>query len=83
MTLNEVIAAYVTLQRSRGVRFESAGSLLRRFSRAMGNRKIEEVTPEAVADFLQGKAALSATWVLKYRVLTGLYKIRDQPRLSR
>ena len=57
-----------------GMRFESAGQLLRRFSRAMGDRPIQEVTPEAVLDFLNGKGVLTATWTLKHRVLTGLYR---------
>ena len=74
MTLDEVIEAYVTRQRSLGMRFESAGSLLGQFGRALGNPKINEVAPEAVANFLQGRGALSATWALKYRVLTGLYR---------
>jgi integrase/recombinase XerD len=50
--------------------FESAGHLLRQFCRAMGDPEIDEVTPEAVAEFLQGATALTATWMLKYRVLT-------------
>ena len=74
MKLADVIDAYLTRQRSLGMRFESAGRLLDRFSRAIGNPQIEEVTPEAVIDFLQGNGALTATWVLKYRVLTGLYR---------
>lgn len=74
MTLTEVIDAYLTRQRSLGMRFESAGQLLHQFSRAMGSSEIGEVTPEAVADFLRGKGALSATWLLRYKVLTGLYR---------
>jgi hypothetical protein len=30
----------------------------------MGHRDIGEVTPEAVAEFLQGTGSLSATWML-------------------
>ena len=40
----------------------------------MGNREIGEVTPETVAKFLHGSGALSATWMLRYKVLTGLYR---------
>ena len=53
MTLKEVVDAYLSRQRSLGMRFESAGQLLCRFSRVMGNPQIDEVTPEAVADFLR------------------------------
>ena len=67
MMLTDVIDAYLAKQRSLGMRFESAGHLLRRFCRAMGDPKIDDVTPEAVAEFLQGRGALSATWMLSYR----------------
>jgi integrase/recombinase XerD len=82
MRVADVVDAYLTRQRSLGMRFESAGQLLRRFSRAMGDRPIQEVTPEAVLDFLNGKGVLTATWTLKHRVLTGLYRCR-QPRIRR
>jgi hypothetical protein len=74
MMLTDVIDAYLAKQRSLGMRFESAGRLPRRFCRTMGDPKIDDVTPEAVAEFLQGGGALSATWMLRYRVLTGLYR---------
>ena len=72
--LADVIDAYLTRQRSLGMRFDSAGQLLRRYGRAIGERPIQEVTPEAVLDFLNGGAELTATWTLKHRVLTGLYR---------
>jgi hypothetical protein len=67
MMLAYVIDAYLLKQRSLGMRFESAEQLLRRFCRVMGNPEIDEITPEAVAAFLHGTGALSATWMLKYR----------------
>jgi hypothetical protein len=60
MMLTDVIDAYLTRQRSLGMRFDSAGQLLHRFGRAMGERPIEEVTPGAILDFLNGNGALSA-----------------------
>lgn len=74
MMVADVIEAYLTRQRSLGMRFDSAGELLHRFGRAMGERPIEEVTAEAILDFLNGRGALTATWALKHRVLTGLYR---------
>jgi integrase/recombinase XerD len=74
MTPADVIDAYLTRQRSLGMRFDSAGQLLHRFGRAMGERQIQEVTPGAILDFLKGNGTLSATWILKHRVLTGLYR---------
>jgi len=74
MTLSEVIDAYVALQRARGVRFEGGRALLSQFRREMGDPPIDHVCAEAVVNFLQGRGALSATWLLKYRVLSGLYR---------
>ncbi len=74
MTVTDVVDAYLTRQRSLGMRFEGAGRMLHRFSRVTGNPDIDEVTPEAVAKFLHVDGNLSTTWMLKYRVLTGLYK---------
>ena len=70
----DVIDAYLTRQRSLGMRFDSAGELLHRFARAMGERPIQEVSAGAILDFLNGNGALTATWMLKHRVLTGLYR---------
>lgn len=74
MMLADVIDAYLTRQRSLGMRFDSAGRLLQHFSRVMGDRPVQEVTPAAILDFLNGNRTLTATWALKYRVLTGLYR---------
>ena len=74
MTLKEVIDAYVLLQQSQGRRFESARTLLRHFSREMGDPPVKEVEVARVGAFLWGSGALSATWTLKYRVLSGFYR---------
>jgi integrase/recombinase XerD len=74
MTLGEVIDAYVASQRARGVRFEGGRALLSQFCRTMGDPPIDQVRTEAVVNFLQGHGALSATWLLKYRILSGLYR---------
>jgi integrase len=74
MRLADVVDAYLARQRSLGMRFDSAGQLLRRFSRAMGDRPIREVTPEAILDFLNVGGMVTATWTLKHKVLTGLYR---------
>src|SRR5215831_16515080 len=74
MMLTTVIDAYVAKQRSLGMRFESGDVVLRRFCRAIGNRDIGEVTTQALEEFLQGSGPLSATWMLRYRTLSGLYR---------
>ena len=74
MNMAELVEAYLARQRSLGMRFDFAERLLHRFCRALGNPEIGKVTPELVATFLRGQGALSATWLLRYRVLTGLYR---------
>ena len=60
MLTKSVIDAYLTHQQSLGMRFNSTGKLLRRFGRAMGERPIQEVTSEAILDFLNGDGTLTA-----------------------
>ena len=74
MNMAEVVEVYLARQRSLGMRFESAERLLHRFCRTLGNPEISKVTPELVATFLRGQGNLSASWLLRYRVLTGLYR---------
>ena len=80
MRLSEVIDAYIAMQTSLGMSFDSARRLLRQFSREIENPTIGEVQVEAVAAFLRGRGALSATWALKYRILVRLLQVRDQSR---
>ncbi|RXH31890.1 hypothetical protein XH99_10405 [Bradyrhizobium nanningense] len=74
MKLIDVIDAYLSLQLSLGMRFESAHRLLRQFARAMGDVRMDEIRPQNVAEFLRGAGPLSATWALKHSVLSGLYR---------
>jgi integrase/recombinase XerD len=74
MKMLEVIDAYVTLQQSRGMRFDAANKILQQFSRAMHNPDIGHEAPDAVADFIRGAGLPSATWTLKFRVLSGFYR---------
>lgn len=74
MKLIDVIDAYLARQRSLGMRFDSAGRLLHQFGREVGASQIQDVTPEAIAAFLNGGGVLTATWALKFRVLNGLYR---------
>jgi integrase/recombinase XerD len=74
MKLIDVVTAYVAMQRSLGLRFTAADRLLHQFAREMGNVSIAGVRPDAVVLFLRGVGALTATWRLKYNVLSGLYR---------
>jgi hypothetical protein len=40
----------------------------------MGNPDIQEVAAANIAAFLRGSGPLSATWTLRYRVLSGFYR---------
>jgi hypothetical protein len=79
MKLIDAINSYVTLQQSKGMSFGLVSRILGRFSRNMGDLRIDEVRPQAVADFLQGTRPLSATWLLKYRVLSSFYRFAIDP----
>lgn len=74
MKLIDVVTAYVAMQRSLGMRFTTADRVLRQFAREMGNVDMANVRPKAVVTFLQGSGTLTATWRLKYNVLSGLYR---------
>src|SRR3546814_11684998 len=74
MQLIDLVTAYVTMQRSLGFRFKAADRLLRQFAREMGSVSIDDVRPDAVVAFLQGAGPVTATWRLKYNVLSGLYR---------
>jgi hypothetical protein len=56
MRLSEVIDAYIAMKKSLGMSFDSARTLLRQFSRELGNPTIGEVQPEAVAASFAGAA---------------------------
>lgn len=74
MSALEVVNAYIAVRRAQGVRLSSSARVLRQFARETGNRPLSEVTPEAVATFLHGHGALSATWKTKRGLLVGLYR---------
>lgn len=74
MSALEIVNAYVAVRRAQGVRLSSSARVLRQFARETGNRPLSEVTPEAVAMFLRGHGALSATWKTKRGLLVGLYR---------
>lgn len=74
MKLINVINAYIELQRSVGLRSETAKRTLRQFWRQMGDIQIEEVQAHQVLAFLQGSGPPSSAWRTKYRLLSGLYR---------
>ena len=73
MNTSDVIKTYLATRRAQGVQIRSGARTLRQFARETGDRPLDTVTPYAVAAFLRGHGAISATWILKFRLLTGLY----------
>lgn len=74
MTTLEVVDAYLGSRRALGVRLRDGGRRLRQFVRETGNVPLSDITPEAVAAFLRGRGALTATWKTKHSTLTGFYR---------
>jgi integrase/recombinase XerD len=74
MKLATAIEAYIELQRSIGLRSETARRTLRQFGRYMGDIHIDEIQAQQVLGFLQGTGPLSSAWRVKYRLLSGFYR---------
>ena len=74
MNLSTVVSLYVSHKRALGHRFQSAEAVLRSFCKAVGNRPIQTIAPEAVAVFLNGKGPITVNWAKKHHVLSGLYR---------
>jgi len=74
MNTSDVVKAYLATRRAQGVQIRSGAKTLRQFARETGDLPLDTVTPQAVATFLRGNGALSATWTTKFRLLSGLYR---------
>lgn len=74
MTTSDLVQSYIAARRAQGSKLTSAQGVLYHFARETGNLPLAEVTPSAVAGFLRGHGALSATWRTKYSTLAGLYR---------
>ena len=74
MNTSDVIKAYLATRRAQGVQLRSGARALGQFARETGNIALQDVTPSAVATFLRGRGALSASWTTKFRLLAGLYR---------
>ena len=74
MITSDVIKDYLAVRLAQGVQIKSGARALRQFARETGDRPLNEVNPQAVATFLRGHGALSATWRVRYSLLAGLYR---------
>ena len=59
-----------------GMRFHTETASLKAFCRSLGEIDIREVQPQPVLAFLSGerKGPVTATWHLKFKILTGFYR---------
>ncbi len=74
MTLASVIATYVQLNQSMGMRFQVDAGILRTFHRHTGDVELEAVTPEVIVAFLQPRVHVTSTWLMKHRALRRLFQ---------
>lgn len=73
MRLSEVVHAYIALKRSLGMRFSTQPRVFRALCRQVGDIDAEQLTSEAVRAFLDGEKGFTNTWILKCRLLRGLF----------
>jgi integrase len=74
MKLHTALDQYITLKRSLGFRFVTAGRILMAFSKAVGKVNLGDVEPVVARAFLDGGGPLTHTWALKWRTLRGFYR---------
>jgi site-specific recombinase XerD len=74
MTLSALITEYVSFKQAMGMSFASEAKIFKSFLNTIEDRDLTTVAPSSVAAFLTGKGPITATWHLKFRVLTGLYR---------
>lgn len=74
MKIYQVVKAYLESRRSLGVKLETGGRALYQFARELDDCEFDEISSDAVSEFLRGRGPLSAAWTTKFRLLTGLYR---------
>lgn len=74
MKLSMLVTMYISHKRALGNRFKSEDALLRSFCRAVGDDPLASIEAESVLAFLNGQGPVTAYWVKKYHVLSGLYR---------
>ena len=74
MNLSTLISMHLSHKRALGHRFKSEDALLGSFCRAVGDATLASIEAEAVLAFLNSQGTVTAYWVKKYHVLSGLYR---------
>ena len=73
MSFNDIIADYITQQRSLGKRYTSEANTLKAFGRSIGNVPVRDIDPEMISRFVDRGATSYETRTKKYRALAGLF----------
>jgi integrase/recombinase XerD len=73
MSLDEIIANYITQQRSLGKRYGTEGNILKAFRRSIGDVPVRDIRPEMVSRFIDQGGTSFETRGKKYRALAGMF----------
>lgn len=73
MNLEDIIASYMTQQRSLGKRYLAEATILAAFRTSVGGVPVGDIRPEMISRFVDGGATGPETRNKKYRVLSGLF----------
>jgi len=74
MRFSEVVSLYVSHKRSLGRRFRIEEFILKAFCKLLGDVNITAIEEDAVLAFLNSSGTVTATWLRKFHVLSGLYR---------
>jgi integrase/recombinase XerD len=74
MRLSEAVSMYVSHKRSLGFRFRVEEFILKAFCKKLGDVLISAVEEDAVLAFLNSSRPVTANWLRKFCVLSGLYR---------
>jgi integrase len=83
MSLEDIIANYITQQRSLGKRYLAEANILAAFRRSVGDVPVRNIRPEMISRFVDRGGTGYETRSRKYRVLAGLFFFAVTRRLLR
>ncbi|MGA7674920.1 MAG: tyrosine-type recombinase/integrase [Rhizomicrobium sp.] len=83
MSLEDIIANYITQQRSLGKRYLAEANILKAFGRSAGDVPVRDIHPEMISRFVDRGATSYETRSKKYRALAGLFFFAVTRRLLR
>jgi integrase/recombinase XerD len=83
MSLEDIIASYITQQRSLGKRYSAEANILAAFRRSVGDVPVRDIRPEMISRFVDRVGTGLETRSKKYRVVSGLFFFAVTRRLLR